>query len=123
MIAHLLRTAPRRVVLMLLVMASVAAHVAAHAQTRGGTLNFVVTPEPTALVDVATTAVNVLKVSPKVIEGLLDYDFDLKPKPLLATSWEIEDGGRRYVFHLRHGVKWHDGAPFTSADVAWSIET
>ncbi|MEX3947334.1 ABC transporter substrate-binding protein [Paraburkholderia sp. EG287B] len=123
MIAHLLRTAPRRFVLMLLVMASVAAHVAAHAQTRGGTLNFVVTPEPTALVDVATTAVNVLKVSPKVIEGLLDYDFDLKPKPLLATSWEIEDAGRRYVFHLRHGVKWHDGAPFTSADVAWSIET
>lgn len=122
MIPALLLTARRRVFLMLVVTASVLAHVAAHAQTRGGTLNFVVTPEPTALVDVATTAVNVLKVSPKVIEGLLDYDFDLKPKPLLATSWDIEDGGRRYVFHLRHGVKWHDGAPFTSADVAWSIE-
>ncbi|MEK6346264.1 MAG: ABC transporter substrate-binding protein [Burkholderia sp.] len=94
----------------------------AAAQTRGGTLNFVVTPEPTALVDFATTAVNVLKVSPKVVEGLLDYDFAFNPKPLLAASWSIEDGGKRYVFHLRQGVKWHDGQPFTSADVAFSLE-
>jgi peptide/nickel transport system substrate-binding protein len=95
----------------------------AHAQTRGGTLNFIVTPEPTALIDLATTATNVLKVSPKVTEGLLDYDFKLEPEPSLATSWEISDNSRKYVFHLRHGVKWHDGKPFTSADVAYSIQT
>jgi len=95
----------------------------AHAQTRGGTLNFVVTPEPTALVDLATTAVNVLKVSPKVVEGLLDYDYQFHPRPLLATSWEVADNGQRYVFHLRQGVKWQDGKPFTSADVAWSLQT
>ncbi|MFM0741830.1 ABC transporter substrate-binding protein [Paraburkholderia xenovorans] len=94
-----------------------------HAQTRGGTLNFVVTPEPTALVALATTATNVLKVSPKVVEGLLDYDFKFQPKPSLATSWEVSDDSRKYVFHLRHGVKWHDGKPFTSADVAYSIQT
>ncbi|ALL70250.1 Oligopeptide ABC transporter, periplasmic oligopeptide-binding protein OppA (plasmid) [Paraburkholderia caribensis MBA4] len=94
-----------------------------HAQTRGGTLNFVVTPEPTALVDLATTATNVLKVSPKVVEGLLDYDFRLQPKPSLATSWEVSDDSRKFIFHLRHGVKWHDGKPFTSADVAYSIQT
>ncbi|ABE36071.1 bacterial extracellular solute-binding s, 5 Middle family protein [Paraburkholderia xenovorans LB400] len=96
---------------------------ASQAQTRGGTLNFVVTPEPTALVDLATTATNVLKVSPKVTEGLLEYDFNFAPKPSLATSWEISDDSRKYVFHLRHGVKWHDGKPFTSADVAYSIQT
>ncbi|MEX3633393.1 ABC transporter substrate-binding protein [Paraburkholderia sp. BR14320] len=95
----------------------------AHAQTRGGTLNFVVTPEPTALVDLATTATNVLKVSPKVVEGLLEYDFRLQPKASLATSWEVSDDSRKYVFHLRHDVKWHDGQPFTSADVAYSIQT
>lgn len=93
------------------------------AQTRGGTLNFIVTPEPTALVDLATTATNVLKVSPKVVEGLLEYDFKFQPKPSLATSWEVSDDSRKYVFHLRHGVKWHDGKPFTSADVAYSIQT
>ncbi|MFM0210284.1 ABC transporter substrate-binding protein [Paraburkholderia sediminicola] len=95
----------------------------AQAQTRGGTLNFIVTPEPTALVDLATTATNVLKVSPKVVEGLLEYDFKFQPKPSLATSWEVSDDSRKYVFHLRHGVKWHDGKPFTSADVAYSIQT
>ncbi|MFM0604287.1 ABC transporter substrate-binding protein [Paraburkholderia sediminicola] len=93
------------------------------AQTRGGTLNFIVTPEPTALVDLATTATNVLKVSPKVVEGLLEYDFRFQPRPSLATSWEVSDDSRKYVFHLRHGVKWHDGKPFTSADVAYSIQT
>ncbi|WP_281664185.1 ABC transporter substrate-binding protein [Paraburkholderia fungorum] len=95
----------------------------AHAQTRGGTLNFIVTPEPTALVDLATTATNVLKVSPKVVEGLLEYDFKFQPRPSLATSWEVSDDSRKYVFHLRHGVNWHDGKPFTSADVAYSIQT
>ncbi|MFM0070850.1 ABC transporter substrate-binding protein [Paraburkholderia sediminicola] len=93
------------------------------AQTRGGTLNFIVTPEPTALVDLATTATNVLKVSPKVVEGLLEYDFKFQPKPSLATSWEVSDDSRKYVFHLRRGVKWHDGKPFTSDDVAYSIQT
>jgi peptide/nickel transport system substrate-binding protein len=106
----------------LLIALAVTAQFAA-AQTRGGTLNFVVTPEPTALVDLATTAVNVLKVSPKVTEGLLDYDFNFQPKPLLATSWEVSGDGRKYVFHLRHGVKWHDGKPFTAEDVAFSIQT
>jgi peptide/nickel transport system substrate-binding protein len=95
----------------------------AQAQTRGGTLNFVVTPEPTTLVDLATTATNVLKVSPKVVEGLLEYDFKFQPKASLATSWEVSDDRRKYVFHLRRGVKWHDGKPFTSADVAYSIQT
>jgi peptide/nickel transport system substrate-binding protein len=94
-----------------------------NAQTRGGTLNFVVTPEPTTLVDLATTAVNVLKVSPKVIEGLLEYDYGFKPRPSLATSWEVAGDGKRIVFHLRQGVKWQDGQPFTSADVAFSLQT
>jgi peptide/nickel transport system substrate-binding protein len=71
----------------------------------------------------STSATNVLKVSPKVVEGLLDYDFKFQPKPSLATSWEVSDDSRKYIFHLRHGVKWHDGKPFTSADVAYSIQT
>ncbi|MDN7182862.1 ABC transporter substrate-binding protein [Caballeronia sp. SEWSISQ10-4 2] len=93
------------------------------AQTRGGILNMVVTPEPTTLVNLATTATSVMQVSAKVTEGLLDYDLDLQPRPLLATSWDVSGNGRTYTFHLRHGVKWHDGQPFTSADVAWSLQT
>ena len=42
-------------------------------------------------------------------------------EPLLAESWDVEDGGKTYVFHLREGVTWHDGEPFTADDVIFSF--
>ncbi len=89
---------------------------------RGGSLNLVLNYEPPALIALTTVATPALSVSAKVTEGLLSYDYDLKPQPQLATSWEISPDGTRYTFHLRPNVKWHDGKDFTSADVAWSIE-
>jgi peptide/nickel transport system substrate-binding protein len=47
---------------------------------------------------------------------------DEKVEPLLAESWTISPDGKEYVFKLRPGVTWHDGKPFTSADVKFSIE-
>ena len=43
------------------------------------------------------------------------------PEPGLAESWEIGDGGKTITFHLRHGVKWSDGEPFTSHDVVFTM--
>lgn len=37
--------------------------------------------------------------------------------PDLATTWEVSDDGLSYTFHLRDGVVWHDGTPFTADDV------
>ena len=42
--------------------------------------------------------------------------------PELAQSWELSDGGKTITFRLHQGVKWHDGAPFSSADVVYTIE-
>ncbi len=42
--------------------------------------------------------------------------------PELAKTWEISDGGKTLTFHLHHGVQWHDGTPFSSADVQYTIE-
>lgn len=42
-------------------------------------------------------------------------------EPLLAESWEAEDGGKAFVFKLREGVTWHDGEPFTADDVVYSF--
>ncbi len=60
-------------------------------------------------------------ISAKTTEGLLSYGFDLSPQPQLATAWSVSADGLQYTFTLRRGVKWHDGRPFTSADVAHSI--
>lgn len=42
--------------------------------------------------------------------------------PVLATSWEASDGGKTWTFKLRHGVTFHDGSAFTSADMKYTIE-
>ena len=43
--------------------------------------------------------------------------------PELATDWAWDEDGTRLTFHLRQGVKWHDGKPFTAADVkcTWDL--
>ncbi|MCD7059880.1 ABC transporter substrate-binding protein [Pelagibacterium sp. HS1C4-1] len=42
--------------------------------------------------------------------------------PNLAESWEVNDDATQYTFHLREGLKWSDGTPFTSADIAFAVE-
>ena len=44
------------------------------------------------------------------------------PEPMLATSWEHDDAGTTWTFHLRPDVHWHDGEPFTAADVAFTFD-
>lgn len=53
--------------------------------------------------------------------GLTQYTNELEAKPACAASWEVLDGGRRYLFHLRRDVFWTDGKPVTAYDFefAW----
>ena len=87
----------------------------------GGRLSFVIQPEPTTLVCFNTTEGPAIQASTKVVEGLLTYDFELNPRPQLATAWSVSEDGLQYRFELRRNVKWHDGQPFTAADVVYSI--
>ncbi|MCC6847616.1 MAG: ABC transporter substrate-binding protein [Deltaproteobacteria bacterium] len=58
-----------------------------------------------------------------VFEGLVRLNPKTKlPEPVLAASWEHDEAGTTWTFHLREGVTWHDGAPFTADDVAFSFE-
>src|SRR5215831_9841653 len=41
--------------------------------------------------------------------------------PELADTWDLSDGGQTITFHLHQGVQWHDGVPFSSADVQYTI--
>ena len=42
--------------------------------------------------------------------------------PGLAEKWDIDDENNTYTFHLREGVKWHDGEAFSAEDVKFTIE-
>ncbi|MCZ8374126.1 MAG: ABC transporter substrate-binding protein [Beijerinckiaceae bacterium] len=57
-----------------------------------------------------------------VYEGLTSRGKDLKVGPGLAERWELLDGAKRWRFHLRKGVKFHNGEDFTADDVIFSAE-
>jgi peptide/nickel transport system substrate-binding protein len=57
-----------------------------------------------------------------IFDDLLSRGDDLNVAPGLAERWEIPDP-LTYVFHLHHGVKFHDGRALTSRDVKWTIES
>ncbi|MDW4499374.1 ABC transporter substrate-binding protein [Sulfitobacter sp. D35] len=94
---------------------------AALAQKAGGTLVYIVQPEPPSLASFLSTSGPIGLVAPKIYDGLLDYGPDLEILPALAESHEVSEDGKTVTFNLRQGVTWHDGEPFTSADVAFSV--
>ena len=61
------------------------------------------------------------QISLLAYESLLQYDKQMKLTPTLAVSWENPDP-KHWIFHLRHGVKFHDGTPFTADDVVFSFD-
>jgi ABC-type transport system substrate-binding protein len=45
-----------------------------------------------------------------------------KVVPELAKSWQVQDGGKTWIFHLQQGVKFHDGTDFDAAAAKWNFE-
>ena len=57
-----------------------------------------------------------------IFDGLVDHDAKFNFTPALALSWE-EPNPVTFIFHLRSGVRFHDGRPFTARDVKWTIDS
>ncbi|NWJ25341.1 ABC transporter substrate-binding protein [Rhizobium sp. RM] len=93
------------------------------AQESVDTLTSIVNPEPPILNLCLNQQTPTGVVAGKMYEGLLSYAKDLTPQPLLADTWDISEDGLTYTFHLARNAKWHDGEPFTSADVVFSCKT
>lgn len=89
---------------------------------KGGRLVVAADSEPRNLNPAIVASNGVFFISSKVIEPLAEASYDGADglSPRLATSWQGSDDGRSVTFKLREGVTWHDGKPFTSADVAFS---
>jgi peptide/nickel transport system substrate-binding protein len=55
-----------------------------------------------------------------LFDGLTRFTPKAEVEPALAERWDVSPDGRTYTFHLRRGVTFHDGAPFTARHVASS---
>ena len=88
----------------------------------GGTVILTVGNNPSTLNPTTTTGVDELAPACKMFNGLVWVDRNFAPQPELAESWKVADGGLRGTFSLRKNVRWHDGKPFTSADVKFTFE-
>ena len=76
--------------------------------------------EPSNLLPVLASDSASSDINGLVYNGLVRYDKDLKLEGVLAESWEISEDNLSITFHLRKGLSWHDGAPFTSDDVLFT---
>ncbi len=63
-----------------------------------------------------------IRVFDLMYSRLTRLDTQMRPQPDLATSWDISPDGKTYTFHLRQGVKFHNGRELTSADVKYTYE-
>ncbi len=90
---------------------------------RGGTLVYGVDQDVISF-DAANTQDNgSLWADMNIYDQLVRLNPDgTKLEPDLATSWDVKQGGRVIVFHLRHNARFYDGTPLTSADVLFSYD-
>ena len=85
-----------------------------------GTLKVGWSSEPDTMNPLTTYSTEANEVLQLVYDKLLDYDATLKVVPSLATSTEVSTDGKEVTYHVRQGVLWHDGTPFTADDVVFT---
>ncbi len=87
----------------------------------GGTLRAAM--QPIVNTDpIAISSDSEVLVANHVYDYLVDIDALSNVVPRLATSWTASGDGLTYTFQLAEGVTWHDGSPFSAADVVWSFD-
>src|SRR5580704_10012311 len=102
---------------------------AASAQKSGGILKVSHFDSPASMSPLEEATIAALRPTMGVFNNLVMYRQDVAQTSLqsivpdLATSWSWNEDGTELTFPLRHGVKWHDGKPFTASDVkcTWDL--
>jgi ABC-type transport system substrate-binding protein len=79
-------------------------------------------PELTQLDPAMVQDGDTIDVLQQVFEGLVAWDESNKAVPNLAESWEISPDGKVYTFHIKKGVKFHNGREVNAEDFKYSIE-
>ena len=88
----------------------------------GGELILASPTEPKSFNPITSTEPGTGKFTQFMYEGLVHINgVTLKPEPGLAQSWEVGPDGLTWTFHIRKGVVWSDGAPFSAYDVEFTF--
>jgi len=87
----------------------------------GGTIIYDVQQEGAHLIPVSAFSTLIEPTVP-FYSGLTRPGPELEPEPDLAESWDVNEDGTLYTFHLREGVTWHDGEAFSANDVKFTWE-
>jgi peptide/nickel transport system substrate-binding protein len=101
----------------------------ARAEKSGGVLRMPIITSPASMSIHEESTVSTLGPMMGVFNNLVMFDQHVPQNSLesivpdLASSWSLSEDGKELTFQLRHGVKWHDGKPFTANDVkcTWDL--
>src|SRR5215510_13215975 len=88
---------------------------------KGGTLKFIPHADLKVLDPVWTTAYITRNHGYMVYDVLFALDEKLQVQPQMVDTWEASQDGMHYTFHLRQGLKFHDGSPVTAEDAVASL--
>src|SRR3954469_18563797 len=86
----------------------------------GGILRVGLQADPAAFDPQVSGATAIWRVVEHIYDTVTRINPDLTVRPALAESWDISADGLVYTFHLKQGVTFHDGTPFTANDVAFT---
>lgn len=89
---------------------------------RGGTLTMAIRKDLTMMNPLVRTMSTDQSIRELIYESLLTLDEQGNLKPRLAESWKISQDGKTYTFHLRKGVKYHNGQEMTARDAKFAID-
>ena len=88
----------------------------------GGTLRVAYEADVSGLDPHLSPGIQAWHVVGNLFNSLLTIDAELNYVPDLAESWDVLEDGKVYVFHLRQGVKFHDGSDFDAEVVRWNYQ-
>ena len=91
-------------------------------QVRGGTAVIGVQADLGHLNPAISTGSHAHAVADSLYNALIELDRDLKPQPEVARRWTVSEHGAVYTFQLASNVKWHDGTPFSPADIKFTFD-
>ncbi|MFP3953628.1 MAG: ABC transporter substrate-binding protein [Candidatus Acetothermia bacterium] len=88
----------------------------------GGELIAGISADPVGFDPHKTSAYSSFEVLENVYNTLVTVGDDLTPQPAIAKSWEVSEDGLTWTFHIREGIKFHNGRTLVAGDIEYSLE-